>query len=595
MKNKYILLLIISFCFSYENTWSTTRFEHWWNSKINKSLFRDPVSFIPYKVKLGYYQYGGLEFWNNIIDQADSLTLSPIITTNGKEFDFINDLEYRQGISFEIDFLAYNFFKKLQNSIDITIGVGYKLRKPKSKVLIPYDENNPENNWFEDNSKIFFNPVIHGLNINTNFIVQLSPNFYSYYNFSYGSIETYLFENSEGDLSIKGEGYARGHAIGFNFVSPVKNKNYDLHYGLELRFDELIINEITDLTAHISKVKIQEIGLNFNIGIGYGGKNTIGDKAYNQMINSNYIEAIENFNFFKSDYPEHPRHKLADKMIDFSKDRIAYQMFYNGLDAYNNGNIDQALIWYKKALKKAENNRELKSEIDSRKYLIASQLLKDLNNYQSIHSDEETIEYLNYIISLSNRIEYKATSKKIDLLNKKADFLVNNKDYKSAYEIYFNNKQIFPDKAYISNGKINIIISYLINDINKAIKNKDYILAFENMNFLNSIYAAGSNYIESNIKILKEKLDKERSERIGKISLEIINEFKDKFSPINTTSKIIIGDYYSKINKLLGEPVNMKKRIFLDNEYLMALYSINKKNYRLYFKDNILFELEEIK
>ena len=116
---------------------------------------------------------------------------------------------------------------------------------------------------------------------------------------------------------------------------------------------------------------------------------------------------------------------------------------------YNNGNIDQALIWYKKALKKAGNNKELKSEIDSRKYLIASQLLKDLNNYQSIYSDEETIEYLNYIISLSNRIEYKATSKKIDLLNKKADFLVNNKDYKSAYEIYFNNKQIFPDNGPI--------------------------------------------------------------------------------------------------------------------------------------------------
>ena len=85
------------------------------------------------------------------------------------------------------------------------------------------------------------------------------------------------------------------------------------------------------------------------------------------------------------------------------------------------------------------------------------------------------------------------------------------------------------------------------------------------------------------------------NERIGKISLAIINEFKDKFSPINTTSKIIIGDSYSKINKLLGEPKNMKKRIFLDNEYLMVLYSINKKNYRLYFKDNILFELEEIK
>ena len=594
MKNKYILLLIISFSFSYENTWSTTRFEYWWNSNINKSLFRESISFIPYKIKVGYYQYGGEKFWDNFIEQEDLLTSSPVTTINNKDFNFINESQNREGVAFEIEFLSYNFFKKLQNSVDITIGLGYKLRKPSTKVLIPYDENNLENNWFEDDRKLFFNPVIHSININTNFIFQISNIFYPYYNFSYGSIQTYLFEDSEGDLSIKGEGYSRGHAFGFNFITPSKTKKYDFHYGVELRFDELIINEISDLSAYISKIKIREVGINFNIGIGYGGKQTIGNTAYTQMINSEYIDAIENFSYFKNEYPDHPRYNLADKMIDFSNNKIAYHMLYRGMKEYDKGNINEALIWYKKAISKSENDEQLKSEINSRQFLIADKLLKDLNVYMKSHSDDETIEYIDYIISLSDKIEYRAKNKKINLLNKKADLLLNNKDYKSAYNIYLNSKIIFPNKGYISDGKINIIISSIINEINNAINKKDFIIAYENMNFLNKIYSESKDIIESNIRILKEELDKQRSKRVGEISIDILNNIKNKFAPINTTFKIIIGDNYKKIKRLLGDSNDVKKRVFLDKEYLMIVYSLNNKYYRLYLKDNILFEIEEI-
>ena len=594
MKNKYILFLIISFSFSYENTWSTTRFEYWWNSNINKSLFRESISFIPYKIKVGYYQYGGENYWNDFIEQEDSLTSSPFITINNKNFNFVDEKQNREGVTFEIDFLSYNFFKKIQNSVDITIGLGYKLRKPSTKVLIPYDENNLESNWFEDDRKLFFNPVIHSININTNFIFQLSKIFYPYYNFSYGSIQTYLFEDSSGDLSIKGEGYSRGHAFGFNFISTSKTKNYDFHYGIELRFDELIINKISDLSAYISKIKIREVGINFNIGIGYGGKQTIGNTAYKQMINSQYIEAIENFNYFKNEYPNHSRLKLADKMIDFSNNKIAYHMLYKGMKEYDKGNIKDALIWYKKAISKSEKDEQLKSEIKSRQFLIADKLLKDLNIYMKSHSDDETIEYIDYIISLSDKIEYRAKNKKINILNKKADLFLKNKDYKSAYKIYLNSKIIFPEKGYISDAKINIIISNLINDINNVIDKKDFIIAYENMNFLNKIYLESNDIIESNIKILKDKLDKERNKRIGEISFDILDNVKNKFAPINTTSKIVIGDNYKKIKRLLGDSNDIKKREFLEKEYLMIVYSINNKYYRLYFKDNILFEIEEI-
>ena len=154
---------------------------------------------------------------------------------------------------------------------------------------------------------------------------------------------------------------------------------------------------------------------------------------------------------------------------------------------------------------------------------------------------------------------------------------------------------IFPDKSYISNGKINIIISNIISDINRAIDQKDYIIAYESMNFLNTLYSNSNNFIESNIEILKYKLDKRRDKRIGELSFDILNNTKVNFLPKNNTSKIIVGDRYNKIEKLLGASSDIKKRLFLDNEYLMIVYSINNMYYRLYFKDNVLFEIEEIK
>ena len=595
MKIKFIILFFISFIFSYENTWSTTRFEYWWNSKINKSLFRESIKFLPYKIKIGNYNYGGWDYWEKFSENSDTLTSSPIVTTNDREFDFINESKFRSGTSFEIDFLSYNFLEKYQNKVDITLGLGYKLRKPNKKVLIPYDDNNIQENWFDDDSKLFYNPLIHNLNINTNFIFQISKIFYPYYNFSYGFVQSYLFENSEGDLSIKGEGHSIGHAIGFNFISSVENKNYDLHYGIEFRFDEFVIDQISDLSANISKIEMREIGINFNIGIGYGGKNTIGDVAYSQMINSNYIEAIENFNFFKNKYPNHPRKKIADKMILFSENKIAYQMFNNGKKEYDKGHIDKAIIWFKKAINKSKNNKLLSLELESRKFLIANKLLDDLDNYQKSHTDKQTLDYLDFIVLLSDRIKSKALVKKIGLLNEKADFFIIKKDYKSAYDIYNKNKISYLENSYIYNAKMNILISLLINQTNEYIDKKDFIMAYENSIFLNKIYNASDDILNDNIKALKIELDKKRNKRIGEISLSALKNVTNEFLPKNNTYKIVLGDNLNKVIRLLGNSNEVKKREFLDSQYQLSVYSIENKKFKLYFKDKTLFEIEELK
>ena len=593
-KNCLVIIVFFSLCFSSSNSWSSTRFEYWWNSSFNTMQFREPISFIPYRIKLGNYLFGGSGFFSdNVIGSIDTLSVSPVVSINGEDFNYIDNEKYRSGLLFEIDFLSYNFFKDLQNTVDIMFGLGYKLRKPSSKSIIPYVEGNPDN-WFSDlgniKETVYYNPTIHDFNLNTTFIFQATNHFYPYFHFSYGMLQTYLFETEEEDLLVKSQGYSTSKGIGMNFISPAKNKNYNFHYGFEIRLDNLIFNEIKDLDANIKKINIEEFSLNFNIGIGYNGKSTIGDIGYKNMINSNYIEAIENFESFKIEHPNHSQIKKANKMIEFSNNKLAYQMLYNGIESYKNEDYDKAIIWYDKALLQA--NEDLKFEIYSRKHLIAKKLYNNIDNYTSNHSFDESMAYLNYIFSMSEYIQSDILSKKIDLLHERADYFVSNNKYQLAYNIYLETKSILSEKSYKSDGKINFMIKKIINDINRLIKDEDYISAFGYINFLDKIYSDNQFIIENNILFLKEKIDSQNLSRFQEQSQILINEVKNNFKPLDTTYKILIGDKYSKIDKLLGPPIKSTKRVFLEENYLMAVYSINEESYRLYFKNDILFEVE---
>ena len=41
--------------------------------------------------------------------------------------------------------------------------------------------------------------------------------------------------------------------------------------------------------------------------------------------------------------------------------------------------------------------------------------------------------------------------------------------------------------------------------------------------------------------------------------------------------------------------MKLKKRVFLDSQYQLSVYSIENKKFKLYFKDKTLFEIEELK
>ena len=77
----------------------------------------------------------------------------------------------------------------------------------------------------------------------------------------------------------------------------------------------------------------------------------------------------------------------------------------------------------------------------------------------------------------------------------------------------------------------------------------------------------------------------------NQIFLEIINEYKDRFKPIDDNTLIQLGDSYEKAMRLLGDPIEVKHRSVNSQSYFMAVYDFKNNIYRLFFENDILFDL----
>ena len=80
-KTAFILILFCNL-FAQMETWSTTRFEKFWFSKVNNMKFRTPFVFMPFNIKVGYFKYGGNKYWDQwekVINGSDPYKSNPII------------------------------------------------------------------------------------------------------------------------------------------------------------------------------------------------------------------------------------------------------------------------------------------------------------------------------------------------------------------------------------------------------------------------------------------------------------------------------------------------------------------------------------
>ena len=385
-------------------------------------------------------------------------------------------------------------------------------------------------------------------------------------------------------------GNLRALSFGMYFIKPLESKNYDLHYGSEISFEEINLDKIDNLSAHIEKFNSQSIKLSFSVGIGYGGKKTIGDIGYSNLINNNYIEAIENFEKFKIQYPEHSKLDIVNNMINFSNAKIGYQMLYNGIQSHRRGNLEEAVKWYDEAMQYSDSN--LKREIDMRKYLLADELYNNLSTGLSIN---ESISKLQNIKTISIKISDKVDSKIADLLYVKGDKLLYDNFYFSSYDVFQEAQLIYPKKKYIYNGKINVLISELIKDTQNYIKKNEYILAYNAMQFLDKINNESEVDLEDELLDLKTKITESRKQRILESSQKIISEYKNQFTQLDNMKYLIEGDSYNKVVSLFGLRSKLIEKEVGSDNYTMIIYEGINNEYKIYFNNNTLIDIEEVK
>ena len=73
-----IISLLINFLFSNRQDWSSTPIDHFFNANFNKMIFRNPIYLIPYDLKVGFFNYGGPGYYNQVRRGSFDLDSNPI-------------------------------------------------------------------------------------------------------------------------------------------------------------------------------------------------------------------------------------------------------------------------------------------------------------------------------------------------------------------------------------------------------------------------------------------------------------------------------------------------------------------------------------
>ena len=578
MKKIFLIFLFLSWPHFEETNWATTRFEAFWKSTFKQMTFREPIDFLPYDIRIGYYEYGGSNYFNeldNFLSDNDNLESSPY-NSSDLNFPDIANKKFRKMIALEIDFLRYNFFKDRQNVIDIQFGFGYRLYKNINKVTF--------------NNGDYLNPEFNEFNVNGTFIMQFNPRYYNYLYYSSGYTRASFYDNNTTNSEAKGSGISNHLGLGMNFIIPGNQEKSNFHCGVELRLSSLNIDNIDEPNnlSRIDDFNMESIGLLFSFGVGYGGKRTLGDVAYSSMLNNNYIDAYEKLRLYKKSSRIYNISEV-NKMIQFSKNQIPYQLYNNAMAYYDDGEFKEALKLLKKINYK--DDIDLDYKINSIKYIIADKMLNNFIKIENEQSIDYRIQYYNDIKNISPKIR-KAVNKRLSIIYlQKGDYLLGNNNYEEAYEFYMYSKTTGEHNPEQIKIKLSNLIIVTLNDAYSFLEKKENVIAYEKLFFAKNIADNNNEYISSLMNFLNNRIKTIKSEKI-KERMKAILKDKETFIPTQIKKEILIGDSYIKVVDILGEPLDEISRGKVNSIYKMIKYSINNKIYRLFFKDDILIDID---
>ena len=589
--NRYILIIVclLNFSLGSRVIWSSTPIDKFINHNFNQMIFREPVYLIPYDLKIGFFNYGGSDYFRNVMNGNFNLDSNPIILDNQDiNNDFISSPKVRNGYFIELDIMKYNLLEKIyhQNLSDFHIGFGLRysnmLSNPKAPIY--FDENDNRND-----KSYRFRPLILDGFFNISSIVQYSPKFYLYGYYSFGLSYASIYESLSQERYINGSGFNESFSLGYKYIINQNSLPYNHVLGLELRFGRTYIDKVYDSedVTPIIGMDINSAGLFATFGTLFGGQNTKADEAYSMMLNEDYIGAVIKFKQFLNIYNHEFRYDEAKRMLNFCYTQIPYQYFDKAVAFFNETKHNQALLNFNKAEQTADSDLIL--EIESYKRDIAKYMIEETDNNLHKVSFSQSINQLNKARKISPYLWAKSDRVEAKILILKGDILKNLNNYFYAIDYYQEALELDPSLFSEINNKYTELVISIIKDINNTNHPNELKLATEYLKMIIKMKPQYSDNLNKFITQIDQKL-KNYEYSITKAGLKKYVEDKKKQKYNRLLDKDInLGMSMHTVEIIMGVP----NTIVLENDYELWIYEFEESISTYFFKNYFLMKIDK--
>ena len=599
--HKHLYILLMTFIIADAETWYTNPIDYVFSRTSNRMTFREPIAFTPFDIKVGTFNYGGSDYWNQSFGGND-LVISPVLTDSSTyQYSGLNNISSRQCYIFEVDFLKYNLPNYIykQNYLDVQFGLGYKVMGliENPGISLPDDfllgsESDPTGS---DRGEYRYRPFIQDYNFNTTINWQFYDFLLAYLSHSIGIANISVYQSEGGDRYLNGSGIGESFGIGFKGMlnSIYDRKNYKVTYGVEANWVSTVVDDLNDPNkiSPINGFDMRGMGFSISFGVVFGGERSVGDEGYQSMLKNDFITAIGEFQEFLDENPRHIKKLKAQKILEFCKEQKPYQEFENGVNAFEEYNLDQAARWYEAALTTA--NQDLSFEIITKQKELATILLDSaLVNLDDIgfNNAEKLIRKAK---AVTPKIENKANSYLSDLYMIKGDVFYEVKNYEVALENYEKSYSYNESVRSVYISKVKAVTSAILAEANDATDKGNILFALNSLTTLIELRPELEKDFTFGIESLKDKLSNISFLKTQAHIEEYIESEKSK-SKTRIYRKVEIGMSKDRVIELMGQPAFIENKYVGDEIKQLWFYfdDISDKYISFYFENDVIIRID---
>lgn len=548
-------------------------------------IFKSPIEYrIPFTYNLIDFKTGFL-FMPSV---RSSLRLDSTET----EFPGFNNFNSRFLIFAELEPIKYNILNRLfkQNFIDILIGVGFFYGVGPSRVGLP---SHWHNKIPVSGHEMFFKSEAYGFKLTQSFIYQLSYVDIIFTKLDYASLMASFYRNIEGKKYLTTTGNLLSISFGYRRLSSQEYESgFRNSIGIEFRLNFDKMKEVNDKynISPIDRIKLNSISLLLSVSFLKGGKPTVGDEGRKLYISSNYSLAKAKFLEFIKNYPEHPKVKKAEYMIELCNDKISTIHIDSAVSKIYRGENLKALEHLQSAC--VSKNPEILRQVDSISLVAIKKFEKELDNLLDRGNFDEASKGIELVLKSKVKGSAKYTRKYIGYYYlKRGELLAKYGIWGRATEYFEKAVRSDPSLKPKVNAWLKKVAEGYLSDAEALISEKNIELAIEYLKKASKISDDIKPEIQDVVDLLQIKIENERNA----VSREQLNKYRAKIVSVTSMEMIDIGMTNSEILKIAGEPIF--KSVVEDrvkNEYsLWIYYLLPEGELHLYFQNGILFAIEK--